>query len=156
MKYIFELTYFNISALLVVINPHRMLLQITNLMRGTMTTVLNGPPAHFTYSKSGCYYKRNSATYNERIYFQLIQLNVISSMSSYNSFALFKRFITFRSIFLFYTPWKHYESSGFLMFSWVVERKHWPVKPIFHKCSYVKSIQLQSFFWSVFSCIWTP
>ena len=54
VKYIFEITYFNIYALLVVINPHRMLLQINNLIRGTMTTVSNGPPAHFTYSKSGC------------------------------------------------------------------------------------------------------
>ena len=41
-------------------------------------------------------------------------------------FYLKKRFAHFRSMFPFYTPWKRYKTSGFLMFSAGIERKHWP------------------------------
>ena len=37
-----------------------------------------------------------------------------------------KLLIYFWQMFLFYTPWKHQETKGFLVFSGVIKLEYWP------------------------------
>ena len=79
----------------------------------------------------------------------------------------------FWPMFPFYTPWKHQKTKGFLVFSGGTKWEHWPnwVKQpsnlhstlfmiSFFSCCLdsshcVKSVQIRSFFWTVFSRIRT-
>ena len=52
-----------------------------------------------------------------------------------------------RPMFPFYNPWKHRKFFRFLVFPRGMKWKHWP------HMGCMKCVQMQSFFWSLFSCI---
>ena len=60
------------------------------------------------------------------------------------------------SLVYFYKPWKHQKTSGFLIFPRGIEREQWHgMGYLWQRFHGVKSVQIWSFFWPVFSCVRT-